>query len=111
MSAMNSQISRRTVLRGLGVTLSLPWLEAMGPLTAWAENVPAKTVAPNRMAFLYVPNGIHMPDWTPKQDGSSFELTPILEPLAEVRHKLQVLTGLTSDGARPHGDGGGGHAR
>lgn len=104
-------ISRRTVLRGLGVSLSLPWLEAMGPLTAWAENAPAQTVAPNRMAILYVPNGIHMADWTPKQDGSSFTLAPILEPLAEVRHKLQVLTGLTADGARAHGDGGGDHAR
>ena len=55
----------------------------MGPLTAWAENVAPKTVSPNRMAFLYVPNGIHMADWTPKQEGSNFELSPILAPLAE----------------------------
>jgi hypothetical protein len=104
-------ISRRTVLRGLGVTLSLPWLEAMGPLTAWAEKAAPKTVAPNRMAFLYVPNGINMADWAPQKDGADFELKPILEPLAAVKDKLLVLSGLTADKARPHGDGGGGHAR
>jgi hypothetical protein len=63
------------------------------------------------MAFLYVPNGKHMPDWTPKQEGSNFELTPILEPLAGVKDKLLVLTGLAADGARAYGDGGGDHAR
>ena len=105
------QLSRRTMLRGLGVSLSLPWLEAMGPLTAWAESVAPNSVAPNRMAFLYVPNGKHMPDWTPQQDGAKYELSPILEPLANVKDKLLVLTGLTADKARPYGDGGGGHAR
>jgi len=104
-------ISRRTVLRGLGVTLSLPWLEAMGPLTAWAEKAAPKTVAPNRMAFLYVPNGINMADWTPQKDGAGFELKPILEPLAAVKDQLLVLTGPTADKARAYGDGGGSHAR
>ncbi|MFN4261347.1 MAG: DUF1552 domain-containing protein [Gemmataceae bacterium] len=104
-------ISRRTVLRGLGVSLTLPWLEAMGPLVAWAEDADPKTVAPNRMAFLYVPNGKHMPDWTPRQQGSDFDLPPILEPLAPVKHQLLVLSGLTADKARAYGDGGGDHAR
>jgi hypothetical protein len=104
-------ISRRTVLRGLGVTLSLPWLEAMGPLTAWAEKASPKTVAPNRMAFLYVPNGIHMADWTPQKVGADFELKRILQPLAAVKDKVLVLTGLAADKARAHGDGGGDHAR
>lgn len=111
MNSKTPLISRRTILRGLGVSLSLPWLEAMGPIGAWAETADPKTVAPNRMAFLYVPNGKHMPDWTPKQEGSDFELTPILEPLAAVKHKLLVFSGLTADKARPYGDGGGGHAR
>jgi hypothetical protein len=104
-------ISRRTVLRGLGVTMSLPWLEAMGPIGAWAEDADPQSVAPNRMAFLYVPNGKHMPNWTPKQVGSKFDLPPTLEPLAAVQHQLLVLSGLTADKARPYGDGGGGHAR
>ncbi len=111
MNTHPKPISRRTILRGLGVSLSLPWLEAMGPQNAWAEAAEPETVAPNRMAFLYVPNGKHMPDWTPQQTGGNFELSPILEPLAAVKHQLQVLTGLTADKARPYGDGGGGHAR
>ena len=104
-------ISRRAALQGTGVFMALPWLEAMGPLTAWAENSNPKFVAPNRMAFLYTPNGKNMADWTPKTEGNNFELTPILEPLAAVKHKIMVLTGLTADGARAHGDGGGDHAR
>jgi len=63
------------------------------------------------MAFLYVPNGVNMADWTPQQEGSDYQLPAILEPLAGVRQKLQVLSGLTADTARPHGDGGGDHAR
>ncbi|HBJ38920.1 MAG TPA: hypothetical protein DDZ51_30070 [Planctomycetaceae bacterium] len=104
-------ISRRTVLRGLGVTLALPWLEAMGPLQSWAAGEDPKTVAPNRMAFLYTPNGKNMADWTPSTEGTGFELTPILQPLGAVRNKFSILSGLTADKARPHGDGGGDHAR
>jgi hypothetical protein len=104
-------ITRRAALRGLGVAISLPWLESMGPLTAWADNSPRSTPAPNRMAFLYVPNGINMADWTPAAEGSDFDLPPILQPLASVKDRLLVLTGLTADKARPNGDGGGDHAR
>ena len=107
----SQKLSRRTVLRGLGVALSLPWLEAMGPVTAWSGETKPGQEAPNRLAVLYVPNGVNMADWTPKTEGSQFELTPILEPLANVREQLLVLTGLTADKARPHGDGGGDHAR
>jgi len=63
------------------------------------------------MAFVYVPNGKNMADWTPAKEGSDFELPAILEPLAKVKSELLVLTGLTADKARPHGDGGGDHAR
>lgn len=105
------RVSRRTVLRGLGVALSLPWLEAMGPQRAWGETADGTETAPNRFAVLYVPNGVNMADWTPAQDGTGFELPAILQPLEPVRSKVQVLTGLTADKARPHGDGGGDHAR
>lgn len=110
---MNHKISRRRVLRGLGAAVALPWLESMGPLRSWAgDATPAKAAtAPNRMAFLYVPNGVNMADWTPQGQGGDFNLTPILEPLAPVKDDLLVLSGLTADGARPHGDGGGDHAR
>ena len=82
----------------------------MGPATAWA-GADTKNPAPNRMCFCYVPNGKNMADWTPKTEGTDFELPAILEPLKPVREKVLVLTGLTADKARPHGDGGGDHAR
>lgn len=104
-------LSRRTILKGLGTTIALPWLEAMGPLLSWAANLAPAKAAPNRLAFLYVPNGKNMADWTPKSEGPGFELPAILEPLAAVKDDLLVLTGLTADKARPHGDGGGDHAR
>jgi hypothetical protein len=55
-------ISRRTVLRGIGCAMSLPWLEAMGPVTNWSLGAPTARPAPNRMAFVYVPNGKNMPE-------------------------------------------------
>jgi hypothetical protein len=63
------------------------------------------------MAFLYVPNGVHMPDWTPKSIGHEFALPSILEPLNAVKDDLLVLSGLTLNPARALGDGGGDHAR
>jgi Protein of unknown function (DUF1552) len=102
-------LSRRAVLRGLGASVALPWLEAMTPRTLRAASPTATT--PTRMAFVYVPNGVHMPDWTPRATGPDFELPPLLEPLRSVREDLTVLSGLSLDPARAHGDGGGDHAR
>ncbi len=106
----STHISRRTILRGLGAAISLPLLEAMMPARArGAEPISGKP--PVRMAFLYVPNGIHMPDWTPAETGEQFELPPTLQPLAEYKSQMNVLSGLTLNGARALGDGGGDHAR
>ena len=108
------QLSRRTFLRGLGVTIALPWLESMGPLTNWATAATkgmTGQVTPNRMAFLYVPNGKIMEEWTPQTVGAGFELTNILKPLENIKDKTLVLSGLTADKARANGDGGGDHAR
>ena len=107
---MTTPLSRRTLLRGLGTTLALPWLDAMTPLTRAADAVAATT--PRRMAFFYVPNGMHMPLWTPPGGGGPLgDLPAILQPLAGMRDQINLLTGLTADGARPHGDGAGDHAR
>ncbi|MFN6050016.1 MAG: DUF1552 domain-containing protein, partial [Planctomycetia bacterium] len=111
MSHKTIRISRRTVLRGMGTAVALPWLETMGPLAAWADEQPGKRKAPNRLAFLYVPNGKNMADWTPTADGTDYKLPSILEPLEKHRADFNVLTGLTADKARPHGAGGGDHAR
>src|SRR5579871_2007468 len=86
------KISRRTILKGIGAAIALPWLESMGPLRAWATATPTPaggTLIPNRMAFLYVPNGVHMPDWMPTTEGTGFTLPRTLEPLAEVREYLR----------------------
>jgi hypothetical protein len=63
------------------------------------------------MAFVYIPNGANMADWTPKAVGADFELPFILEPLKPVQQEVLVLSGLTHDKARPNGDGAGDHAR
>ncbi len=93
------RISRRTVLRGLGTAVALPLLDAMSPALALAAD--DKKSIPNRMAFIYVPNGKHMPDWTPKILGTDFELPYILEPLAGVKDNLLVLSGLRKITAAP----------
>jgi hypothetical protein len=102
-------ISRRTVLRGMGVSVALPMLEAMLPETLGA--VAPRVHPPRRMAFLYVPNGVMMSDWKPRQEGAGFELPATLKPLTPYKDQLLVLTGLTADKARPNGDGPGDHAR
>ncbi len=108
---MLANISRRAMLRGLGTAVALPWLESMGSLTTWAAGTPAKRSAPNRLAFLYVPNGKDMAHWTPSAEGKLGDLPEILSALSPVKNDLLVLSGLTADKARPHGDGGGDHAR
>lgn len=106
-----ARLSRRAVLRGAGVSLALPWLEAMQPALAATPGGSKPSATPNRLAVLYVPNGKNMVDWTPSSEGTSFELPAILKPLEPVREKILILTGLTADKARAHGDGGGDHAR
>jgi len=104
-------LSRRTVLRGLGAAIALPWLDAMGQAVSWGAAAKAGTPAPNRMAFIYVPNGKNMDDWTPKKEGAGFDLPHILQPLKDLQGDFNILTGLTADKARANGDGGGDHAR
>jgi hypothetical protein len=104
------QLPRRSFLKGLGTAMALPMLEAMAPgISLAAAGTPPG--APRRMAFIFVPNGANMADWTPKTVGADFELPFILEPLKAVQEDLLVLSGLAQDKARPHGDGGGDHAR
>ncbi len=86
-------LSRRTFLGGLGAALSLPWLEAMAPVGRALADTPA---APNRLLFYFVPNGLHMEAFTPKQTGTGYDLTPILAPLAAHQSKLNVLSGLAN---------------
>ena len=86
-------LARRTVLRGLGAAMGLPFLEAMLP--AFSLRAAAKPV--HRFQTFYVPNGMAMPFWSPKGEGSTFELSPILEPLAPYRNQMLVLSGLKAN--------------
>ena len=85
-------LPRRTVLRGLGATLALPWLEAMLP--AFSRSGLAAAKPAHRFQAFYVPNGMAMEYWTPKGEGTAFEISPILEPLAAYRDQMLVLSGL-----------------
>jgi hypothetical protein len=97
-------LSRRTVLRGLGATVALPWLDAMTPALASVRR-------PVRLAFTYIPNGVTLAEWTPKGMGREFELSRILKPLEPFRDDLLVLSGLAAENAKALGDGPGDHAR
>ena len=110
-------LNRRTVLRGFGAAIALPMLEAMEPALATAADLAsspegaATALAPKRMAFLYIPNGVNMREWTPASEGPLSELPAILKPLAHQRDNLLVLSGLGQHNAAALGDGGGDHAR
>lgn len=120
---LGKPLSRRTVLRGLGVTMALPWLEAMasgshalaGVASAASGTASAGLAAgghPLRTAFIFAPNGVNYEHWLPTQGaGREFTLSPTLEAIAPVRDRVNVLTGLTLDKARANGDGPGDHAR
>ncbi len=91
-------MKRRTVLQGAGVALGLPWLEALA-------GTGGKEKAPQRMAMLYMPNGVNPAMWTPKGTGTDFELAPTMEPLADLKKRIVVMTNLWNEASR----GGDGH--
>jgi hypothetical protein len=95
----------------MGTAIALPWLEAMGPAAALADGSAKGSPVPKRMAFLYVPNGVHMADWTPEVIGALSGLPATLQPLAPFKDDLLVLTGLAQNNADALGDGPGDHAR
>jgi hypothetical protein len=103
-------LPRRTFLRGVGVTIALPLLDAMVPALTAASKTPAGGTM--RVGFFYVPNGMYLPNFHPAgPGGKSFALTPILQPLEPLREHLTVLTGLSNVGVISHNEGGGVHTR
>lgn len=112
MMQKNWMIPRRTFLKGVGVTLGLPMLEAMGkvlpsasPEAAASATVSADIQAPVRMACIYFPNGIWEKTWFPEKDGADFELPYALEPLADYKQDMLVFSGLD----KKHSHQGDGH--
>src|SRR5215212_1579796 len=88
-------LPRRAVLRGLGATLALPWLDSMVPaLTALA-----KTASARRLGVFYVPNGMSMRYWSPKEEGVVQTLPPTLQALQTLKDQVLLVGGLADDSA------------
>lgn len=112
MIVTRKALDRRTFLRGVGTVIGLPFLDAMSPaLAAPAPPTRAGAEKALRLAFLYVPNGIIMKDWTPAKTGRDFEFTRTLKPVEAYRENLLVLSGLDHYNGQSLGDGAGDHAR
>jgi hypothetical protein len=109
MIITNRAIPRRTILRGVGATLALPFLEAMVP----AFPARAAMTAPLRFGTAYVPAGLALKNFWPATERSDFEITRILEPFRQFRDQMIVVGGLNNSEADPKGsDGSGGdHSR
>ena len=116
----HASLNRRRFLRGFGACLALPALESLAPLRLLAAPTAAVgaavgaagKLAPVRMAVLYIPNGTIPSAWWPADaGGADLTLSPTLQPLAKVRHQLQVISGLEDLSANEGADGGGDHAR
>lgn len=99
-------LPRRTFLRGAGLMMGLPLLQAMTPTVRAAA-----ASHPNRMAFVFFPNGAIMPSWTPSGEGHDYTLSETLSALEDFKDDINVITGLAQDMGRAHGDGAGDHAR
>jgi hypothetical protein len=109
MTKAHTALSRRKFLRGLGTLVTLPALESVPGARAMASVAPGKS--PVRIGFFFVPNGVHMPDWTPTAEGADFQLPWTLQPLQAHKNEITVITGLAQDKGRANGDAAGDHAR
>jgi hypothetical protein len=99
MFITKKSLSRRTFLRGTGVTIALPLLESMLP----AQTPLSKTAAnpKSRLSCIYIPHGATMDHWTPAAEGKGFEFTEILKPLEPYRDYVNVISGLCHPQAGP----------
>jgi hypothetical protein len=98
-------LSRRTLLKGLGASVALPFLDSMAPALAQAPKPPL------RMAFVYVPNGMDVRNYNLDYEGPLAELSPILKPLEPMKDHITVLGSLTHNTGRALLDGAGDHGR
>ena len=90
----SARISRRTLLRGAGAAVALPWLEAMSSPKAAADE---ETKQPVRLGFFYVPNGVHMSSWRPAKVGELDQLPETAQSLEPVKDKVLILSDLAAD--------------
>ena len=95
----HQQVSRRTLLRGLGVSMALPWMES---LPVWGDEPSAgdqQNTPPVRMAVLFAGNGFHKSEWWAQGSGKEMELGKVLQPLEAFREKLLFIRGLYNEEA------------
>ena len=97
-----NEVSRRSFLRGAGALIALPALDAFGR---------QGTPRPKRLAVLYTPNGVNVPEWTVQGEGKDYRLSPTLKALEPLKADFSVLTGLNHENATPGPDGAGDHSR
>jgi hypothetical protein len=111
MLVTKKALPRRTVLRGMGAMVALPFLDAMMPaLTAIAGTAAAPTIP--RLGFVYAPNGMFLPNFHPAGEGGrDYAMTPILSPLEPYRDQMVVVSGLSNNGIVSPNEGGGVHTR
>jgi hypothetical protein len=88
------QFSRRTMLRGMGVSMALPWFESLNVWGDVAQSANTASDAPVRLAVLFAGNGFHSKEWWAKGDGKAMELGQVLAPLADYREKMLFIRGL-----------------
>ena len=88
------QFARRTFLRGVGVSMALPWLESLSVWGDVPQDSGASSEAPVRMAVLFAGNGFHGKEWWAKGAGRDMELGQVLAPVADFREKLLFVRGL-----------------
>src|SRR5687768_2776200 len=99
-------LTRRTVLKGMGVSVALPLLDSMiPPLVAQSRQ------APMRLGFVYAAHGVIHSEWKPRQTGRQYELPPNLQPLEGLRDHFNIFTNLSHLEADSKGDGSGDHNR
>ncbi len=91
---MNHHLSRRTFLRGVGVSMALPWMESLAVWGDESRASKAASEAPVRLAVLFSGNGFHTKEWWAKGEGSGMELGNVLAPLADFRKKMLFIRGL-----------------
>ena len=91
--------SRRTFLRGLGVTMALPWMESLPVWGADSSGNQKSSEAPVRLAVLFSGNGFHTKEWWAKESGNGLEFGQVLAPLADVGHKSLFIRGLYNEQA------------
>src|SRR5690242_16144024 len=101
MMIPSKPLPRRTILRGLGAAVALPLLDSMAPSVGRAA---AASKVPQRLSIFYMPNGMIVESFVPKDQGEGYTISPTLKPLESMRDKFTVITGMSDVAGTSLGD-------